>query len=134
MFKRLLLQLCALIVAGGMSATTLANVPAPPVNQNIGIPDGVFNDLVRENCWYCHIPVRLTPDDLDDIGWTFAPPEVKPGVITDRHHFRVGTVIQDPTDSPFGVPGENINASIAISLSTTKTSGISKSSTTSGTV
>lgn len=106
MFKRLLFQLCALIVAGGMSAVTLANVPAPPVNQNIGIPDGVFNDLVRENCWYCHIPVRLTPDDLDDIGWTFAPPEVKPGVITDRHHFRVGTVIQDPTDSPFGVPGE----------------------------
>jgi len=106
MIKRLLLQLCMLVVAGGMSATTLANVPAPPVNQNIGIPDGVFNDLARENCWYCHIPSRLTPENLDDIGWTFEPPQVKPGVITDRHHFRVGTVIQDPTDSPFGVPGE----------------------------
>jgi len=106
MFKRLILSVGALLLMGGISAVSLANVPAPPVNQNIGIPDGVFNDLQRENCWYCHIPDRLTPQDLIDINWTFAAPDVKPNVITDRHHARVGTIVQDPTQSPNGVPGQ----------------------------
>lgn len=105
MFKQLL-KICTLVVAGGMATASWANVPAPPVNQNIGIPDGVFNNLERQNCWYCHIPSRLTPDELAQIGWSFEPPEVKPGVITDRHHARVGTIIQDPTQAPNGVPGD----------------------------
>ena len=106
MFKRLILNIGALLLVGGISTVSWANVPAPPVNQNIGIPDGVFNDLARENCWYCHIPSRLTPADLAVIDWSFEAPDVKAGVITDRHHARVDTIVQDPTQSPNGVPGE----------------------------
>ncbi|WP_456415436.1 IPT/TIG domain-containing protein [Thiolapillus sp.] len=101
-----LAKICLLVVAGGIATASWAAVPAPPVNQNIGIPDGVFNDLERRNCWYCHASDRLTPDDLAEIGWTFDPPEIKPGIITNRHHARIGQVIQNPTDAPFGTPGE----------------------------
>ena len=105
MFTRLA-KICLLVVACGIATASWAAIPAPPVNQSIGIPDGVFNDLERRNCWYCHASDRLTPDDLTEIGWTFDPPEIKPGIITNRHHGRIGQVIQDPTDAPFGTPGE----------------------------
>lgn len=32
----------------------LAAVPPPPVNQSIGLPDGIFNDLVESECRFCH--------------------------------------------------------------------------------
>ena len=31
-----------------------ADIPAPPANQFIGINDGVFNDLVEDDCRLCH--------------------------------------------------------------------------------
>ncbi len=83
-----------------------ADVPPPPVNQNMGIPDSVFNNLERENCWYCHASSRLTDAERADLGWTFTPPTVKPGVITDRHHARVGTTMGENTQAPFGTPGD----------------------------
>ncbi len=85
-----------------------ADVPPPPVNQNLGIPDSVFNNLERRNCWYCHAPQRLTDADRAELGWTFTPPTVKPGIITDRHHARVkkGMIMGENTQAPFGVPGE----------------------------
>ncbi len=85
-----------------------ADVPPPPVNQNLGIPDSVFNNLERRNCWYCHAPQRLTDADRAELGWNFTPPTVKPGVITDRHHARVakGMIMGENTQAPFGVPGE----------------------------
>jgi len=84
-----------------------ADVPPPPVNQNLGIPDSVFNNLEKENCWYCHAPQRLTDANLTNLGWTFTAPPVKAGIITDRHHARVGTLIAPNTQAPFGVVGEN---------------------------
>jgi len=83
-----------------------ADVPPPPVNQNVGIPDSVFNNLTRENCWYCHIPSRLTTAEKDALGWTFTVPTMQPGVITDRHHARVGRIIEDGTQAPSGVVGQ----------------------------
>ena len=32
----------------------LAAVPPPPVNQTIGVPDGIFNDLAESECRFCH--------------------------------------------------------------------------------
>ncbi|HFC53919.1 MAG TPA: hypothetical protein ENJ43_05755 [Gammaproteobacteria bacterium] len=66
-----------------------ASVPPPPVNQNIGIPDGVFNDLTMEGCGGCHF----------DPG--SAPAPVKPGYLPDRHHLRVDTPIGSHSASPF---------------------------------
>ena len=83
-----------------------ADVPPPPVNQNVGIPDSVFNNLEKQNCWYCHIPSRLNDAELANLGWTFTAPTVKDGVITDRHHARVGRIIEPNTQAPFGVVGE----------------------------
>lgn len=68
-----------------------ADVPPPPVNQNMGIPDGVFNNLVEANCRACHEDTTI----------------VQPGTIPDRHHLLVGTTIPDPTAAPAGVPGES---------------------------
>jgi hypothetical protein len=31
-----------------------AAVPAPPVNQTIGVDDGIFNNLLEEDCRFCH--------------------------------------------------------------------------------
>jgi hypothetical protein len=66
-----------------------ADVPPPPVNQNIGIPDGVFNTLVEANCRACHEDTTV----------------VNPGTLPNRHHLLVGAIIPDPTAAPAGTPG-----------------------------
>ncbi len=85
-----------------------ANVPAPPVNQKIGIPDTTFANLTKLNCAYCHAPEKLTAEEIAQMGWTFDRPEMKPGIIADRHHARVinGLIMGDKTQAPFGTPGE----------------------------
>ncbi len=66
-----------------------ASVPPYPVNQNIGIPDRVMNNLSWELCLGCH----------GDPGG--APAPVKSGYLPDRHHLRVDTPIEEYTASPF---------------------------------
>ncbi|MCF6236651.1 MAG: cytochrome c family protein [Gammaproteobacteria bacterium] len=66
-----------------------ASVPPPPVNQNIGIPDGVLNDMTFQTCLGCHgDPVN-------------APAPVNIGYLPDRHHLRVDTPIEEYSASPF---------------------------------
>ncbi len=72
-----------------MSTASWANIPPPPVNQNIGILDGVFNDMTYQTCLGCH-------GDPDD-----APAPVKSGYLPDRHHLRVDTPIGPYSASPF---------------------------------
>ncbi len=61
-----------------MITTSLwADVPAPPVNQIIGINDGVFNDLEEADCRLCH----------DDTGVVGPTPNV------DRHHLLYGSFL-----------------------------------------
>ncbi|MEA1933131.1 MAG: hypothetical protein U9N60_01660 [Thermodesulfobacteriota bacterium] len=73
-----------------MVAASRATVPPPPVNQIIGLPDGVFNDLVEAGCRACHEDPNI----------------VNPGTLPDRHHLLVGEVIIDPTAAPHGTPGD----------------------------
>jgi hypothetical protein len=73
----------ALTLACAMPA--LANVPAPPVNQIIGMSDTTFNNLVEEECRFCH----EDPNIVDDAN------------IPNRHHLLVGTPVPDPTVRPF---------------------------------
>ena len=56
-----------------------AVVPPPPVNQTIGIPDGIFNDLVEAECRFCH-----------------EDPDIATGgaIIPDRHHLLMYSPIQ----------------------------------------
>ncbi len=67
-----------------------ATVPPPPVNQVIGIPDGVFNNLDEAGCRACHGDSSI----------------VNPGSVPDRHHLIVGDTIIDPTAAPHGTPGD----------------------------
>ncbi len=85
-----------------------ANVPPPPVNQNLGIPDSTFNNLNKLNCAYCHAPEKLSAEDRAQIGWTFEAPTMKDGIIADRHHLRVvkGMIMSEHTQAPFGEPGQ----------------------------
>ncbi|MBU1709488.1 MAG: hypothetical protein KKE17_05735 [Proteobacteria bacterium] len=77
----------ALMLVLTMAATSWADVPPPPVNQNIGIPDGVFNNLEETNCRVCH--------------------EDPNGTIPDRHHLLVGTgPLPNPTAAPNGASGD----------------------------
>jgi hypothetical protein len=69
-----------------------ANVPAPPANQQIGIPDGVFDDLEEADCRFCH----ENPDQFP----------VEPEYIPDRHHLLYGSIVGDLTAAPFADPGE----------------------------
>ncbi len=85
---------------------SFANVPAPPVNQNIGIPDTTFANLTKLNCAYCHAPEKLTDAQKAEMGWTFDRPQMKPGILADRHHARVDTIMKDGTQAPFGTAGD----------------------------
>ena len=72
-----------------------ATVPPPPANQLIGINDGVYNDLTEEDCRLCH----ENPDQYP----------VEDETLQNRHHLLYGTEIPDPTDAPFGNPGDSFN-------------------------
>ena len=86
--KRVLLYLILAAVAAASSVVS-ASVPPPPVNQNIGIPDGVFNDMTYQTCLGCH-------GDPEN-----APAPVNTGYLPDRHHLRVDTPIGEYSASPF---------------------------------
>ena len=80
------LMLVSITVA---AAATWASIPPPPVNQNIGIPDGVFNDMTFHTCLGCH-------GDPEN-----APAPVNIGYLPDRHHLRIDTPIGEYSASPF---------------------------------
>jgi hypothetical protein len=77
----------------------LANVPAPPVNQTIGIPDTTFDNLTEADCRLCH----ENPDQFP----------VKPVTIPNRHHLLYGkpippnSVVPDPDADNDGNPDTN---------------------------
>ena len=85
------LILSALLVFG-VSVTGWANIPPPPVNQLIGIPDSSFNNLSEPDCRVCH-------EDQDI---------VNAGTLPDRHHLLVNTPLADPTAAPFVQTGDTI--------------------------
>lgn len=58
-----------------------ADVPPPPVNQIIGIPDTSFNNLVESDCRFCH----EDPNIVDDAH------------IPNRHHLLIGTPVPSGT-------------------------------------
>jgi hypothetical protein len=64
----------------------------PPVRQAIGIEDILYSNLVEGDCRFCHENPEQFP--VLDVS------------IPDRHHLLDGNVIPDPTDAPFGTPGE----------------------------
>ncbi len=78
-------------VAAGVvfSMSLWASVPPAPVNQNIGIPDRVMNNISWDICLGCH----------GDPG--SAPVPVKSGYLPDRHHLRIDTPIEEYSASPF---------------------------------
>ncbi|NIN35500.1 MAG: hypothetical protein GTO60_10580, partial [Gammaproteobacteria bacterium] len=89
----------------------LADIPAPPANQQVGIPDGIFNSLAEADCRLCHGPTPLGRCSISDINCTVdadclatetcvAIP-VDTTYLADRHHLLVGTPVPDPTDRPF---------------------------------
>ena len=55
-----------------------ADVPAPPVNQDIGMPDVEFSDLTEADCRMCHS-----------------------SGVPDRHHMLYGSTIPDPSLVPY---------------------------------
>ncbi len=65
-----------------MAATSWGAVPPPPANQNLGIPDSVFNALEEADCRVCHN--QNPPIDAVD-----------PAYLPDRHH--------DYTDAPINL-------------------------------
>jgi len=78
-----------IVVQGAlMSGLTMAAVPAPPVIQQQGIPDGVFNNLTAPVCRNCHNQNPPTGIPVDS---TYLP---------DRHHLNVGTTIPSDSDAP----------------------------------
>ena len=63
-----------------------ADILPPPTNQFVGINDGVFNDLVEEDCRLCH----ENPDQFP----------VEDETIPKRHHLLYGTAIPVNTEVP----------------------------------
>ncbi|MCU7920255.1 MAG: hypothetical protein KZQ95_18135 [Candidatus Thiodiazotropha sp. (ex Epidulcina cf. delphinae)] len=78
----------AFIVGAAISSVGMAAVPAPPVVQQQGIPDTVFNNLQESDCRGCH---NQNP-----------PPgiPVDPTYLPNRHHLLVDTTIPAGSDVP----------------------------------
>jgi hypothetical protein len=57
----------------------LADIPPPPLNQTIGIPDGIFNNLDEAECRFCHEDPDIVSGDAN---------------IPNRHHNLVNSAIQ----------------------------------------
>lgn len=68
---------------------SVAAVPAPPVNQNLGVPDHAFNTMDEQVCRACH---NTTPPPGMPIDPTYLP---------HRHHMKVGQPIPPKTDIQF---------------------------------
>jgi len=72
------------------AVTSWADVPPPPVNQILGIPDASFNNLSEPECRTCH----QNPSIVD------------PGTIPNRHHLLINTPLQVPNSAPFDQSGD----------------------------
>lgn len=96
MSKKMIL-LSAVVAAWVFALNTMvyAAVPAPPVNQLIGIPDTVFGQMFEADCRVCHGP-NPPPGVADIIDTTYLP---------DRHHNLYGETIPSGTAAPNGTPG-----------------------------
>jgi len=81
------LMLAALVAMLAMASVCWSAEPPPPVDQNLGIPDSVFNLLTEADCRACH---------------NQNPPiaAVDPTYLPDRHHLLLGTDIPTPTAVP----------------------------------
>jgi hypothetical protein len=79
-----------LVLASSRIFTLLcwADVPAPPANQQIGIPDGIFNNLEEADCRLCH----ENPDHFP----------VEHESVPDRHHLIMNTSVNIGTCSVSG--------------------------------
>ncbi len=78
-----------LLLVSAISVSTWASTPPPPVNQNLGMPDAISNNMTFNDCGICH----FNPDT--------APAPVKQGYLPDRHHLRIDTPIEEYSASPF---------------------------------
>ncbi|MEJ2691719.1 MAG: hypothetical protein P8166_01395 [Candidatus Thiodiazotropha sp.] len=85
---RKLFAVAVLIQGAVLSGPTVAAVPAPPVIQQQGIPDGVFNNLSEPVCRNCHN--QNPPPNIP----------VDPTYLPDRHHLNVGLTIPPDSDRP----------------------------------
>jgi hypothetical protein len=85
MTKRILPVVILVLAVANFSWGT---VPAPPVNQYLGLGDTTFNNVVEADCRVCH---NQTPPE---------PYPVDPTYLPDRHHLLVYTPIASPSDVP----------------------------------
>jgi hypothetical protein len=97
--KTLSVPLCIIGAILGLIGTVRADVPPPPVNQNLGILDSVFDLLAEEDCRYCHNQVG--PDNDGD-GVPDYP--VDTTYLPSRHHLLVNTPMPAGSVAPNGDP------------------------------
>ena len=79
----------ALMLFVCVAAISFADIPAPPVNQNLGLPDGIFNNLLTSDCRVCHN--GGTPPE--------GVPIEEPYYVPSRHHALVDQEIPEGSDS-----------------------------------
>jgi hypothetical protein len=90
MKRALFSAIVALVFTLAFAMPALANIPPPPVNQVIGIPDTTFNNLIEADCRFCHEDPNIGDDEN----------------IPNRHHLLVGTAVPSGTCAQTGDPCE----------------------------
>jgi hypothetical protein len=81
MQRNFIIIIAALIFTMAFTMVSVADVPPPPVNQIVGIPDTSFNNLAEAECRFCH----EDPNIVDDAH------------IPNRHHLVSGTPVPSGT-------------------------------------
>ncbi len=81
----------ALALTIGSVLVGWANVLPPPVNQKLGIPDTVFNNLTEPECRACHVSPGVIPPPGVPVDTTYLPT---------RHHNLIGQTYPCPSAAP----------------------------------
>ena len=108
-----LVLILAMVMTFGTALVISANVPAPPVNQRIGIPDSIFNNLIAgqpgmiTSTGEC-VPTPPGPGDVRS-----GPPVCTPNLQTCRgcHAFPSVSGVEDTTTPVFNdpsLPGDSV--------------------------
>ncbi len=92
--RKLHISIISFLLLVSTSITAWGDIPPPPVNQNLGIPDTQFNLLYKEVCWRCHKPAAL------GFGSPPVGVPVKTTYLPDRHHQHVNTAIAGGPEQP----------------------------------
>ncbi len=97
--RKIYSPIIAIALLAFTTMTAWAVIPPPPVNQNLGMPDTMFNEMFSQDaattdygyktCKRCHKPQDIDPVNYPDLQKPTGIPKLKGTYLPTRHHLHV---------------------------------------------